>query len=56
METCECGNELEYFGNEWAKYCMSDCEEIIDIYECGKCKRMYDKREGNFELEERDLD
>ena len=51
---CDCGNELEYFGNEWAKYCMSDCEEIIDIYECEKCNKMYSKREGNFELEERE--
>jgi len=53
---CDCGNELEYFGNEWARYGDSYEEEIVSIYECGKCNRMYDKREGNFELEERDLD
>ena len=49
---CYCNCELEYIGNEWAKYNFSDSEEIISIYKCDKCKRKYNKREGNFELEE----
>jgi len=52
---CNCGNELEYFGAEWAKYCFSDSEEIISIYECKECKKQYSKREGNFELEEKEI-
>ncbi len=51
-EICSCGNELEFDRCEYAKYCMSDCEELIDIYICSNCDKEYSKREGNFELEE----
>ena len=51
---CNCGNTLEYFDNEWAKYNFSDSEEIVSIYKCEKCGKRYTKREGNFDLEERE--
>jgi len=51
---CDCGNELEYFDNEWAKYNFSDDEEIVSIYKCEKCGNKYTKREGNFGLEIRE--
>jgi len=47
-----CGDMLEYFATEWAKYCMCDDEELVSIYECKKCKKKYTKRDGNFGLEE----
>ena len=52
MKICYCGEELRCERNEWAKYGMSDCEELIDIYKCESCGRMFSKREGNFELQE----
>jgi len=48
---CDCGKELEYNGNEWAKYNFASCEEIVSIYICKECGNNYNKREGNFELE-----
>ena len=51
-----CGWLLDYVDSEWAKYNFSDSEEIISIYECSNCKRKYNKREGNFELELREFD
>lgn len=51
-EYCDCGNELECYDNEWARYNFSDSEEIVSLYKCDKCGRTYRKREGNFSLEE----
>jgi hypothetical protein len=52
--TCNyCGSKLEYLDTEWAKYGMSDDEELVTVCECKKCKRKYVKRDGNFSLEER---
>lgn len=49
---CNCGNELELERCEWAKYCFSDCEEVISIYKCNVCNKEFSKRGGNFDLEE----
>ena len=53
-QDCYCGEVLELDRCEWAKYCFSDCEELINIYKCEKCGRTFSKRDGNFELEEYD--
>jgi len=51
IEYCYCGETLEWIDSEWAKYCMSDSEEIVDIYKCPVCGRKFSKREGNFDLD-----
>ena len=50
---CYCGREMDCIDVEWAKYGLSDCEELVNVYFCKKCKKKYAKREGNFDLEER---
>jgi hypothetical protein len=53
IEEClYCGEEMELDRCDYAKYGMSDCEEIVSIYECKTCNKWFTKREGNFELEE----
>lgn len=50
-KTCDCGEILEFVDCEWAKYTFSDCEELVSIYGCRKCKRMFTQRDGNFDME-----
>ncbi len=47
MDTCECGQSLEFSSFEWGKYGMSDCEELVEILYCPTCRSTYSKREGN---------
>jgi hypothetical protein len=54
--TCDyCGEMLEYFDNAWTKYGDSYEEEIIDLYECKKCDKMFSKRDRDWDLEEYDI-
>ena len=53
-EKCECGEVLEWIDNAWATYGMSYEAEIIDIYECTSCDKVYSKRRGQDDLEEYD--
>lgn len=32
-----CCEEMEFARCEWAKYMMSDSEELVSIYRCDKC-------------------
>lgn len=49
-----CGGILEYIDSEWAKYNFSDSEEIVSVYGCKSCRKKWNKREGNFELDGED--